>query len=331
MSDVERSEEGVVDRAVRWVLFDGSRWAVAAASLVPVAIVLGWMAGTRFLVVTNTGPLQFLFSAFVGGNFTLITVVLSVNQLVLSRQLEAPGEVRSQIEEVHEYRDEVESYAPRDVAPVFPPEFFLLLLETARRRVQDLGGLIVGNAPDGLRGDVDELVETVTTRIDRTHELYDQSDTGILEILIAALDTNYAGQIRDARRIKRDYRGSLPDHAEEGLDELIHTLEHIDVARQYLKTLYIQNELARFSRMLLYVGVPAMFVAVCVLAAFTTEPNLRGPDPIFRAVVVGATVIGLMPLSVLFAFVLRVATISQQTIAITPFTTSQQEPNGSSD
>lgn len=331
MSDVERRDEGVVSQAVEWILLDGTRWAVAGASLAPIAVLLGWMAAAKLLVLTNTGPLQFLFSALVGGNFTLITVVLSVNQLVLSRQLEAPGEVRSQIQEVHDYRSEVEDHAPQDVAPVFPPEFFLLLLETVRRQAQDLGGLAISHEPEGLRDDVDGLVETVTTRVDRTHELYDRSDAGILEILVAALDTNYAGQIRDAREIKHAYEGALPDEVERRIDELVRSLEQIDVARQYLKTLYIQSELAQFSRQLLYVGMPAMFVSICVLSAFTISPNVGMTDPTFRTVVAGAIVVGLLPLSVLFAFVLRIATVSQKTIAITPFTTAEQEPARRSD
>lgn len=187
--------------------------------------------------------------------------------------------------------------------------------------------MAVGHAPEGLRDDVDALVETVTTRIDRTHGLYDRSDAGILEILVAALDTNYAGQIRDAREIKRAYEGALPDGMERRIDELVHTLEQIDVARQYLETLYIQDEPARFSRELLYVGMPAMFVSICVLGVFTTHPNVGMTDPMLRAVVAGAIVVGLLPLSVLFAFVLRVATVSQKTIAITPFTTTEQEPD----
>lgn len=324
MSDVERHDEGPVGRAVDWVLLDGSRWAVAAVSLVPLTAVLVWMAVADLLDLTNPGPLHFLFSAIVGGNFTLLTVVLSVNQLVLSRQLEDPGETRSRIAEVHDYRDEVETQAG-GVAPVLPPEFFVLLLETARRRAQDLGGLVVDTTSESLREDVDGVVEAVTDRIDRTHDLYRQSDAGTVEILVAALETNYAMQIRDARRIKRNHESTLPDPVAERLDDLIESLEHIDVARQYLKTLYIQNELARFSRVLLYVGMPAMFVSIPVLAAFSSSPGGWVLEPSFLPLIVGSIVVGLLPLAVLFAFVLRIATVSQETIAITPFTTPQQE------
>lgn len=325
MSDVERRGGGIVSQVVEWILLDGARWAVAGASLAPIAVLLGWMTTAKLLVLTNTGPLQYLFSALIGGNFTLITVVLSVNQLVLSRQLEAPGEVRSQIEDVHDYRDEVEAHVPQDVVPVLPPEFFLLLLETVRCQAQDLGGLVIGHDLEGVRDDVDDLVEAVTTRVDRTHELYDRSDAGVLEVLVASLETNYAGQIRDAHEIKHAYEGVLPDEMERRIDELVHSLEQIDIARQYLKTLYIQSELAQFSRQLLYVGMPAMFVSICVLSAFTISPNVGMTDPTFRTVVAGAIMVGLVPLSVLFAFVLRVATVSQKTIAITPFTTAEQE------
>jgi hypothetical protein len=234
MSDVARRDGGIVDRTARWVLLEGSRWAVAGGTLVPIAAVLGWMATAGLLVLEDTEPLLFLFSAIVGGNFTLLTVVLSVNQLVLSRQLEAPGEVRSRIEEVHDYRDEVESDAERGVAPVLPPEFFLLLLETTRRRARELGGLVAGQAPDRLEEDVDDLVEAVTERIDRTRALYGRSDAGTIEILVAALDTNYDMQIRDARRIKREHDAALSDRTSERIDGLIESLEHVDVARQYL-------------------------------------------------------------------------------------------------
>lgn len=324
MSGVERNEEGVVNRAVDWVLFDGSRWAVAGGSLLPIAALLGWMATAGLLVLDDTEPLLFLFSAIVGGNFTLLTVVLSVNQLVLSRQLEAPGEVRSRIEAVHDYRDEVESHT-EGIAPVLPPEFFLRVLEDARRQAQELGGLVAGRSSDALREDVDEVVETVTGQIDRTRGLYGQSETGTVEILMAALETNYAMQIRDARRIKRRHGAELSEELRDWVDDLIDALEHVDVARQYLKTLYIQDELARFSRHLLYVGIPAMFVPICALAGFTTAPGIGSTSPFVPALVVASIVVGLLPLSVLFAFVLRVASVSQETIAITPFTMAQQE------
>ncbi|MFC6904068.1 hypothetical protein [Halalkalicoccus tibetensis] len=334
MSGVERNDEGVVNRAVDWVLFDGSRWAVAGGSLLPIVVLLGLMAGTDLLVLDDTEPLLFLFSAIVGGNFTLLTVVLSVNQLVLSRQLESPGEVRDRIGSVHDYRDEVESHT-EGVAPVLPPEFFLRVLEGARRQAQELGGLVAGRSPDPLREDVDELVETVTAQIDRSRELYGQSEAGTVEVLVVALETNYAMQIRDARRIKRHHEAELSEELRERIDDLIDSLEHVDVARQYLKTLYIQDELARFSRLLLYVGIPAMFVPICVLAGFTTAPGIGSTNPFLPALVVASIVVGLLPLAVLFAFVLRVASVSQETIAITPFTMAQQESedrsNGSED
>jgi hypothetical protein len=330
MSDVATRDEGIVDAAVGWFLLRGSRWAVAGVALVPLAVLLGWMATAELLVLTDPEPLLFLFSAIVGGNFTLLTVALSVNQLVLSRQLEAPGEVRSRIEEVHDYRDEVEVDSPRGVAPVLPPEFFLLLLETTRRRAQELGGLVAGRGPDRLETDVEELVDAVTARIDRTRKLYGRSDAGTIEILVAALDTNYAVQIRDARRIKREHDSALSEGTDERIDDLIDSLEHVDVARQYLRTLYVQDELARFSRVLLYVGLPAMFVPVCVLVAFTALPAVGATSPALRPVVAAAAVVGLTPLAVLFSFVLRVATVSQRTIAITPFTMAHQESDGRS-
>lgn len=213
MSDVERRDEGIVDRIVEWTLLDGSRWTVAGGSLVPIAVLLGWMAGAarphqhRAAPVLVQRPDRGELHADHG------------RPLGQSARALAParGSRRGSLADRGGTRLPQRGRSPgtTGVAPVLPPEFFLLLLETTRRQAQELGGLVAHHASDGLRDDVDGLVETVTARIDHTRELYDRSDTGIIEILVAALDTNYAGQTRDAREIKRAHEDALSDRGAE--------------------------------------------------------------------------------------------------------------------
>lgn len=95
------------------------------------------------------------------------------------------------------------------------------------------------------------------------------------------------------------------------------------MARQYFKTLYTQTELSYISRTLLYAGVVAEAVLVSTLLILTTS---RGaPASMSAAAIPPVAGVGLLPLSVLFAFVLRLATVTQRTAAITPFTTPEQE------
>ncbi|WP_135824080.1 hypothetical protein [Halorussus ruber] len=103
-------------------------------------------------------------------------------------------------------------------------------------------------------------------------------------------------------------------------------LRQIDVARQYFKTLFMQSELASLSRILLSVGVPAEIVSTMMLVAAagpSAQTFYGGVPPLLLAATVA---VGFAPLAVLFAFVLRIATVAQRTAAITPFTTHEQQP-----
>lgn len=128
------------ERVRDWFLLDGNRLAVAASVLTVIAAffavagLLGWFPMRRIQ------PTYYVFSALISGNLTLVTVVVSINQLLLSRELKSPGELESQMENVIEYRKEVED-AAGEIAPVRPMGFLRLLFENTRREAQRTGGL----------------------------------------------------------------------------------------------------------------------------------------------------------------------------------------------
>lgn len=341
----ERSGRG--EDATDWLTLYGSRYAVAALVLVVVAAVVVTLVAADVVPPTNADAMLYLFSAFVGGNFTLITVVLSINQLVLSQQLEAPNEIRSEIGATIEYRRDVEDVTGVDVLPVVPRAFLRRLLESTRQHAQALGGLVARTGRPELERDVDDVVEAVTASADRADELLkdgeddeedetdrrgadDPSGMGIFAVLAVLLSTNYAAQLRDAARIRADYGEQLRESESVALDELTDALRGLDVARQYFRTIYVQEELARLSRILLYVGIPAIVAAALLLPIYRTPGGPTVPrwavDPLFTL----GVVVALAPISVLFAFVLRLTVVSQRTVAVTPFTTPRQEHPGES-
>lgn len=87
----------------------------------------------------------------------------------------------------------------------------------------------------------------------------------------------------------------------------------IDVSRQYFRTLYIQRELPRISRSLLYVGGLAEVALVGVLFAFMTAPS----HP--RVLVLVAGVAGFAPLAVLISYVVRISIVAELTATVVPF------------
>ena len=313
------------DDPAEWLLLDGHRLTITAVLLGSVFALFVLVESLSVGGVAWPVPLLYVYSSQAGGNITLITLVLSINQLVLSRQLGSPGELLDQIDRVTEYRAAVQNDAGGSVAPVTPSDFLAQLLDNTHDQVESLED-VRGVGDDELDDEIDDLESSLNDHIDEVSGLLNESSFGTFHALSATLDTNYGEQIHQIQRIREDHRGSLDDEEIAELDELVTRLQRIDVARQYFKTLYMQSELATFSRLLLYVGVPATVVstAVLVLAGGAPEGSFFPSLPPFALAL--TVTVGFAPLAVLFAFVLRIATVAQRTAAITPFTTPDQRP-----
>ncbi|MFC4356841.1 hypothetical protein ACFO0N_02630 [Halobium salinum] len=275
--------------------------------------------------VQNPTAILYVLSSLVGGNLTLVTLVITINQVIISRQLGSPGELREEIENVNEFRERLFDSEDRQVVPVTPSDFLKVVLENVRRDLQRLGGLTADAADDGLREDANRLVTDLTDHVDTVTTLIEESESGTFNTLSVLLTTNYADRIYQLRRLKSSYRESLSDEATAALEEVVAGLQETDVARQYFKTLYIQTELAYVSRVLLYAGVVSETVLLSALLVLSSSSGTTTPEALPPAVAPGLAAVGLLPLSVLFSYVLRLAVVTQRTVAITPFTTPEQE------
>lgn len=312
------------ERFSEWVLLNGDRSTVAGAIT---ALSFAFFAA---LVIPGTIPLQdvqslFLaYSALVTGNVTLVTVVVSINQLLLSRELQTPGELRSQIDDVIEYRRDVEE-ATGEIAPVEPLGFLELLLEATREEAQRLGGL-ARDERGHFRGDaIEEEVDRLTEQMDRIDALLEETEEDTIDVLSVLLETNYAREINRLRRLKDRDDQPTDDAMAASIDALIDRLQEIDVARQYFKTIYLQQELSSLSRILLYVGLPAVVTALASLLLLTLAPDDPGALPRPAVFLPVTLAVATLPLAVLCSYTLRMATVTNLTSATLPFTTPEQE------
>lgn len=311
-------------RISEWLLLTGDRSVVA---LVITSLFFGLFSSLSILDVVPLFDLQALFYVYSGlitGNFTLITVVVSINQLLLSRELQTPGELRTQIENVIEYRRDVEGAAD-EIAPVQPLGFLRLLVEATREQAQRLGGF---SRNDAVQAGGDELASEatrLTEQMDQIDTLLRESETGTINVLLTLLRTNYAQEINRLRMIKERFEEELSPPVHDSIDEVIDRLQEIDVARQYFKAIYFQQELSSLSRILLYVGLPAVAIATATLLVLTlpaSEPEaIRHVDVLLPV----SLAIGFLPLSILCSYILRTATVTNLTAATLPFTTPEQE------
>ena len=311
-------------RPREWLFLVEDRMLVAAGlSFVVLVLLTAIELSTGFFQQQLT-PLFYVYGSIIGGNFTLITIVISISQLVISRQLGSPGDLRDRIEETSEYRNAVEEMIDRGVAPVIPTEFLRMLLQHTRMqldRVDDELDDVAAPASEEL----EDLVYRLSTHIEHVTALLGKSGVGLFDALSVTLQTNYSKEIYEIRSLEAEYDDEYTDAVTEALDGLVERLEQIDVARQYLKTLYMQDELATMSRRLLYTGTPAVLSAIIMMYQFAASTHAILAPEMLSALVPVTLTLGVVPLTVLFAYVLRISVVSQRTVAITPFTTPTQE------
>lgn len=317
----EAVDEQVVYRSspTEWFLLTGHRAVVAGLLLAGIFLVLFGLVRGGVIAVRNDGPLSRTFTAIVGGNLTLLTIVVSINQLILAREFGTPDELYEQIQEIIEYRREVEETTDAEVSPVTPDEFLSFLMRVTRQRARDLRETTAGpgtGEPDAELARLADIIEEQSGRVSRELE---GSSSGAFSTLVTILDVNFTRDLHRARQLRNRYGEELTEDRREGLGDLVRLLEFSGVMRQYLETLYMQRELTGLSRKLLYTGVPAIVIGIAAawLYGLSTGPTLS--EPTLSVVVPAAAAIGLVPLTVFSAYIVRIATIARRTASLMPF------------
>lgn len=155
--------------------------------------------------------------------------------------------------------------------------------------------------------------------------MLEDADFGTFSAVAAIMDYDVSGNIHAIRRIRTEYEETLPETAEEALDDLDVLHEHVNVARQFFKTLYAERKLAMVSRTLLYAGLPALLVGGVVILS-SGELAGSATTRLVRVVFVSATVtIVFIPFFVLFAYMLRIATLANRTVDFGPFVANKPQ------
>lgn len=323
-SDGEGGTEVSFTKIKTWTLLDGSRMIVAGVTASIFLVLILTLSVSEISPLRSYQPLFYVFGGLISGNLTLITVIVSINQLLLSQELRTPNELRQEIEGMIDYRRDIEDSAGQ-IAPVEPLGFLRLVMETNRQQAQQLGGISISEAEQHIAEEIDQVVVKITEQADRVDDLLEEHNVGTFQVLSTTLNTNYAREINRLRQIKFSHRDGLPSDVSESIDDLIDLLQNIDIARQYLKTIYLQQELASLSRLLFYTGLPSIAIVAMTLFVFTTSSGTAVPYPIMTILLPVVITIGLFPLTVLFSFILRTATVARRTAAIIPFTAPTQE------
>lgn len=306
-----------------WILLDWNRYSLTAGLLLVGFCCFAWLEASGILIPRRDSvPLLYLFSALATGNITLVTIVISINQLVLSRELRSPRELRTELEAAAEYRETVEAETALSTVPEEPQEFLRVLTQNTQQQVKQLDITATGTGSERIRTELTDLQDNLTADLSETLTRLEETERGVFPALSTILDADFASHLNHSRWIRHTYADDVGEGMTDILDGVEQRLEQLDIARQYFKTMYIQQELADLSKLILYVGFVAELVALIflLLAGYLgTAPPLTGQ----RFLIPLAITINLAPLALLFAHVLRIATVARRTAAITPFLTPQ--------
>jgi len=302
-----------------WLLLSGNRLIVSLAILLSVFVLLELAVGSGLTPLREETSMLFVLFALISGNFTLIAIVVSLSQFVLARHLESPGEIRDKIDDMIRYRQEVGETAQRSVIPISPSQFFLTLFESIRRELRTLDHRDTDVEHEALQTDLDSVVTGLNNHAEYVIDILKRPETGLRHALYVTLSADYEEYIHAVWSIQAEQTEQLSETAADALEDLVKTLEQVDIARRSFKSVFIQAELAALSRLLLLIGLPIVVVLIVVMLMFSA-----GTRPIFGDQFMGVAfplvvTLGLGPIVLLAGYIIRLATVARRTATLYPF------------
>lgn len=317
----------------RWFLLDGNRYvlvALLAALELAILLALGW---TGLVPMTSESANNSLFATASTGLFTLVTITVSINQLVLSRILGTPEQIRARMNSVESFRGRLEKMDPgQEIPPIEPPKFLRFVTTVLQDRTRALDSAFEAES-HGPRTEerVRELVDSLTLLSERVvgkieREVDKNRAKDMYVSLAPVLNNSYSQHIHSARFLRTTLGGELSESEDRALAELVHALEQVNLTRHYFKTLYTHEELATLTQAMLLTGVPALFVTSLGVLAFGQGLSLA---PAANVLLVSVTfTASTIPLLILFSFVLRVTAVAMRTTTYGTFLPAEELPGG---
>lgn len=305
-------------RVTQWILLDGNRHVVSGLFTVGSFLVLASLGFTGIIRLSDQAAVRGIAGGFIPGLIAFLSIVLGINQLVLSQEFGSAGEVRNRITQVREYRRDVEETADAGPSPVLPTGFLSFVIRTIEAEATALEESVDPEADPRIRDAIRDYSKTVIDEAGDARQSLERARPGRINALLPVLEYPDSRQLFQARRLGLDLQEELSQETQRALSDVTEAIELFSVARVQFRTTYTQRTLARLSRQLQYVGLPALLVVV-VLGLLDPSSVFYLPEAVVVLLVSSLFAMVLFPLALLSAYLLRIATISERTIAVGPF------------
>jgi len=305
-----------------WLLLGANRWVVAGGIAVLIFLVFMLWGVLKPVSLSSTmqssDMVETVFAGLVGAIITGTTLVVTINQLVLSQEIGSLGNQRSRMDVTMDFRQNTDGLLGA-TTPADPAAYLDALIETSQQRAETLRSTL-SETDQQLSAQVDTYVADLLENADHARDHLEDSDFGTFDVISPALDYNYDRKMHDVRRLAMEYDDQLSDDERSAFRDLLEALTMYGPVREYIKDLYIQWALVKLSRAILYAAIVALTVAggmVVFVDPTTFSGTLFGIEEILW-VVSAAFAISTLPFLLFTAYILRLATLAKQTLSMGP-------------
>ncbi len=276
------------------------------------------------VLLTETEAVQTLLNSLLSGIILLVSIVVSINSIVLSYDITSVGEQEERIESALRFRREVGRLSDVEQTPTNPSGFLTVMAEVIRQRARDLEEVAEG-ADEEFAQDIQEHIESTTNTAEHLEQSLERVGGAEFGVLWLGLELDYDELIDRSRLLRSTHGNGFGESTEEMFEDLRQAFELFATGRQYFKTLYYSREISQLSRTLLLISLPAILITATTILAINANllPDvwMLGLPPLLTFVSLTFT-ISLAPFLVLTSYMLRVATVAHRTAAAGPFTVS---------
>lgn len=317
------SDGGLARRTVsrnellEWVLVDGNR--VLLTLVLSVGVFVSLLVCHRLGIIefTNDDSLTRMASGMIAGSFSLVTIVVSVNQLILSQEFSPAGEFRDRFGGVMEFRRDVEGATGVPATPAAPTRLLELLSADIRHRADVLAETVADHADEHDRDRIAQYARGVSESTRRIDERLDGANVTVFDALVTAVEYDDSWQLYAARHLRND-APAPSEETERAFDELIDALRLFHTARSHFKTIYLQRELTRFSQLTVFFGVPAIGAAALIALLYGGTGGATIRLAYYPYAISALATVVFVPVGLLAAYILRTATLTRRTASIGP-------------
>lgn len=307
---------------VRWFLLTGNRLLVSLVILLGIGAAFFVVGILGIATVTTPSRVMWYLNGTVNGLLTLVPISVGVNQIILSHEFGSIQDLYERRTDVTDFRERVEERTDTTVTSPHASTFFETLLSAildAAKTLQHGHDRPKDSQPTD---EIQSIARSIVEHADQVNDELAANGISMLQTFLVMLSYENSYQFYEIRRLQKEISDvETPDE----LQRLNELFVEIDAARQFLKTVVVERQLARLSRLLIYTGIPAVTIAVIGIFTYRDIAGLTVPHSLL--VVIAGTIIvtTLIPLVVLGAYILRVATIARQTAMYGPFIPESNE------